>query len=579
MNYEQPSKFQIALDDFRRARRLAATNEILRRIKGQPVNLLPFEEIRQHITPEGVQKRGLQHIPIDAIVGSVGRYADFTRDFLPRSRSLQERWAHVRSVFQNVEDMPPIEVYQIGEVYFVLDGNHRVSIARERGAESIRAYVTELVTSIQIHAESDLDSLILEAEREGFLARTRLHEMQPPPDLQITSPGRYRIIEHQIEALQKQLSEDQHKEIVIQEAAQQWYQQVYRPVEEIISTHNLLRDFPERTATDLYVWISQHREDLQNSLGWAIDPEDAAIDLADQFSSRPERRVARWGERILESVTPPPIEPVPKPGEWRQQLSVQRREHLFNRILVAISGTTQSWDALKQATVLAQRENANLLGLHVVPNEKDIETDKTHTVAEQFNRICEASGIPGEFAIDTGDITPTICQRARWSDLVVVHLAHPPSQHTLKRLAPGFHRLVQRCPRPMLVVPEFIPGMDKLLLAYDGSPRADEALFVAAYLAGKWDLPLTVLIVLDGETFPKKAAARARWYLNSHKIIGDVHFQFGDIANLILHTADEGKFDLIIMGGYSYPPMLEAFIGSSVNQVLRSANCPVLICR
>jgi len=579
MSYEPKSQYEIALDDFRRARRQAATSAILRRFKGQPVSLLPFDEVIQHIKSEESHDLGLQYIPLESIIGSVGRYTEFTRDFLPLSGSLQKRWARVKSTFSNLGDMPPIQVYQIGEVYFVLDGNHRVSIARQRGATEIRANVTEISSSIEITPETDLDSLILAAEYEQFLENTQLSNLQSDLDLKITSPGRYQIIEHQIEQLQKRQG-DHGKEIAFPEAAQQWYREYYLPVCDIIRTHDMLRDFPDRTETDLYVWISQHQEKLKNSLGWDINPEDVAMDLADQFSSRPEKIFARWGERMRDSVTPTPIEAGPKTGEWRkQQLSSERHTSLFNNILVTVSGETQNWQAFHQALIFAKQEESNLLGLHIVSSQKRVDTPDVQFVREEFNRICQEAGISGELAIDVGEITPTISDRARWSDLVVVHLAHPPSQETLKRLAPGFHRLVQRCPRPMLVVPQYRPTLNKMLLSYDGSPKADEALFIAAYLAGKWKLPLTVLIILEGDAFPKKAIARARWYMNTHKIIGDIHICYGAVAETILKTAEGAEFDLIIMGGYSHSPMLELVIGSAVNDVLRAAKCPILICR
>ncbi len=578
MNYEQKTQYEIALEDFRRARRQAAASAILRRFKGQPVSLLPFDEIIQHIGTQESHELGLKYIPIDAIVGSVGRYTEFTRDFLPLSGSLKTRWARVKSTFKDFKDMPPIQVYQIGKVYFVLDGNHRVSIAKQRGATEIRAYVTEISSSIEITPETDLDSLILSAEYEQFVEKTQLGK-KSYHDLHITSPGRYQIIENEIAQIQQQYSESS-KGITFPEAAKLWYQEFYLPVHEIIQTHDMLRDFPERTEVDLYVWIAQHQDKLKDTLGWEINPEDVAIDLADQFSSRPERIFARWVERIRKRFTPKPIEAGPRPGEWRRQhLSKDRRTSLFRDILVTVSGEAQNWQALQQALIIAKREEAHLLGLHVVSSKKLINTPEAKSVQEKFNHICQDAEIPGELAIDVGEITPTITKRARWSDLVVIHLAHPPSQETLMRLAPGFHRLVQRCPRPMLVVPQYKPSLDKLLLAYDGSPKADEALFIAAYLAGKWNLPLTVLVVLSGDSFPKKAIARARWYMNTHQVVGDIHIRAGSIAETILQTAEGAKSDLIIMGGYSHSPMLEIVIGSVVNDLLRAATCPILICR
>jgi len=580
MTYQPRSQYQIALEDFRRARRQAATHEILRRLRGQPLKLLPFDTIQRHVSTDEITEHGLQRIPLKSIIGSVGRYTDFTRDFLPRSKALKNRWARVKSTFRNLEDMPPIRVYQIGEAYFVLDGNHRVSIAREKGASDIRALVTELHSSINITPDTDLDKLILEIETKEFLANTQLDNIKPLPDLTITIPGKYPVIIQQIEQLQALINQNRTRTISFPHTAKDWYRYIYQPAVKIIRGHDLLRDFPDRTETDLYIWISQHQEELNQSLGWEIDPEDAAIDLAEQFSSRPGKILARWSERILESIRPAPMDPGPKAGQWRKQhLSADRREKLFAHILVALSGEHQNWQALEQATLLAQLESANLFGLHVVANNKDVSSNTTLQIRQTFITHCQQADIPGDFAIDVGEITPTIVARARWSDLVVVHLAHPPREKGIRNLAPGFHRLVQRCPQPIMVVPQAMPSLHRLLVAFDGSPKSNEALFIAAYLAGKWGLPLTILIVLTGDSYPKKAVARARWYLNTHRVIGDIHLSYGEPADAILKTAHEGNFDLTLMGGYSTSPMLEIIIGSTLNKVLHNTKRPLLICR
>ena len=150
MNPESP-RYQLARDDFRRARRKGVLRDVLNRITGRASDLLPFEEVRQRLRVGEGTAQGLQRIPLDSIVGSVGRYTDFTRDFLPRSQTSIGRWVRLKTRFINIQDMPPIQVYKVGEVYFVLDGNHRVSIARARNAAHIRAYVTEVATKVPIN--------------------------------------------------------------------------------------------------------------------------------------------------------------------------------------------------------------------------------------------------------------------------------------------------------------------------------------------------------------------------------------------------------------------------------------------
>ncbi|NIU60738.1 MAG: universal stress protein, partial [Pseudomonas stutzeri] len=100
---------------------------------------------------------------------------------------------------------------------------------------------------------------------------------------------------------------------------------------------------------------------------------------------------------------------------------------MFADILVPVSGEEMGWQALEQALEVARREGARLRGLHVVPSEAQRDSEEAQAVQAEFNRRCEAAGIPGELAIDVGGVARKICERVRWTDLAVVHLAHPPA--------------------------------------------------------------------------------------------------------------------------------------------------------
>src|SRR5687768_4195821 len=129
-------KFHMAIQDFQSARKKAAIQEVLARIRGKSNQLLSYEEVADKLKLRARTDRGVQHIPLEAIVGSVGRDTDFTRAFLPRRAVDQQRWAKVKTAMEDGAGLPPIEVYKVGEVYFVMDGNHRVSIARQEGSRS-----------------------------------------------------------------------------------------------------------------------------------------------------------------------------------------------------------------------------------------------------------------------------------------------------------------------------------------------------------------------------------------------------------------------------------------------------------
>ena len=122
---------------FDRARRQAFIESVMGQLRGRPTLLLPFEEVKTKLGLQPSSDRGLQEIPLDSIVGSVGRYREFTRSFLPRDDTIRERWKRIYAAAQGLRGLPPIEVYQVGDVYFIKDGNHRVSVARQMGTETI----------------------------------------------------------------------------------------------------------------------------------------------------------------------------------------------------------------------------------------------------------------------------------------------------------------------------------------------------------------------------------------------------------------------------------------------------------
>lgn len=580
MEQEESPRYRIALYDFRRARRKAALQEIMSWLTGQSNTLLSFEEARQRLKASGEEARGLQGIPLKSIIGSVGRYTEFNRNFLPRRDALSSRWAKVKSVLRDLDEMPPIQVYQIGEAYFVLDGNHRVSIARERGLTHIDAYVTEIHTKVPLTPETDFNDFILKAEYAEFLANTRLDESCPDIDLSITAPGRYKILEKHINLHRERLNEEGNVDISIQDAAHRWCRDIYSPVTEIIKSRGILRGFPKRTETDLYVWIAEHQEKLHKNLGWSVDANIAAADLVDQRGGGIKRMLGRFIERIRAAITPPILEPGPQPGKWRQrQLATHDEGHLFTHILVPINGKKESWQALEQAIRVARHEKSHLMGLHIVSHESERGSDFVNGLAEQFEKRCMDAGLIGEFAVDVGGVASKISSRARWSDLVVLYMAHPPEAQIASRLSSGIRSLIQRCPRPILMVHPTSRKLERFLIAYDGSPKANEALYMAAYFAGRWEASLVVLMVNESGSRPLWGAFRARRYLESQNITAKFIQKNGKVAESILEAVEEEEIDMILMGGYSRKPVAEVILGSALDEVLRKSQRPVFICR
>ena len=564
-----------AVQEFRAARLQASLERIRAVLTGKSADLLSYDEVREKVRAQETQERQLKEIPLDAIVGSVGRYTDFTRRFFPRQEGGQQRWTRIRMQMDGMAGLPPIEAYQLGEVYFVIDGNHRVSVARSVGARYIEGFVTQVQTSVPISKDVNLDKLIITERYVHFLEATGLKNAFPDADFEMSAAGNYRFLENQIFVHQEWMG----GRVSYKEAAADWYRTVYCPVVQIVHRRGMMRDFPRRTETDLYVWIGKHRHDLAERLGWNLQHEVAAADLVDTFSQAPGKILKRAGQKMMDAIIPDALEAGPMPGSWRKVwLETHQDERLFRHILVAINGKADGWHALEQTLFYARHENSRVYGLHVIPEREDEESERFKSIRAAFEQQCRRAGVTGEISVETGSITRLICDSARWMDLVVASLAHPPGPQALDRLGSGFRQLLQRCPRPVLIVPQGAVNPSRLLLAYDGSPTSNEATFIAAYMAKQWGLPLTVVSVITGEGH-EDVIRQAQSYLEDKGVSADYNKKRGQPPLEIIQVADQCNCDLILMGSYGHNPLLEIALGSVVDEVLRGFCGAVLVCR
>jgi nucleotide-binding universal stress UspA family protein len=571
--------FATAVADFRRARYRAALQEIMARLLGRPAELLSYEEVRQKLRAGATLPRGLQEIPLAAIVGSVGRYSDFTRNFLPRRDNDAERWAGIKVAMTGLAGLPPIEVYQVGDAYFVRDGNHRVSVARELGVSYIQAYVTEVRTKVALSAGTSPDELILKAEYVAFLEATALDVLRPEADLTVTAPGKYpKLLEH-IDVHRYFMGIEQQREIPYQEAVGHWYDEVYLPVAQIIQEQAILLDFPERAETDLYLWLGDYRAALTEDLGWLVETEAAAADLAQKFGARQQNVVSRLGGKIISAVTPSDFAVTPSVGEWRRgRLSLRRADRLFPDILVPLSGEETGWYALEQAIEVARWEGGRLHGMHVLAGEEQLAGEAAAQVVDRFKWRCGEVELEADFSLVTGHVARLVVERARWTDLVVLNLAHVPPAQPLAKLSSGFRMILRRSPRPLLVTPGVACSLRRALLAYDGSAKADEALYVATYLAARRQMPLVVVAVNENGRAAAELLARAEQYLAARGVQAAYVERSGDVAGMLLATAAEYECDWLLMGGYGSNQVLEVVVGTELDKVLRRTDRPVLIC-
>lgn len=251
-----------AEDHWKKARRQMLYNEVVCIIKRCSVDMLSFEQVRGSLHLRQKLERGLQEIPLDRIRGSVGRHQDFTDAFLPRKEFLKERWLNVDQAMM-AGKTPPIDVYQVGEAYFVVDGNHRVSAARAQGRPTIDAYVTEFVTPVPVSGEVDLEELLIKSEQAEFLEQIGRENRATAQALTFTCSGCFRTVADQVEQYRAGAEERDGKPVSRQEAFKGWHEEVFVPSVETIRRRQLMELFPGRTEADLFVWAQQNRAELE----------------------------------------------------------------------------------------------------------------------------------------------------------------------------------------------------------------------------------------------------------------------------------------------------------------------------
>jgi hypothetical protein len=284
--------------DFDASRHHAFWNEVRAVLTGRARTLLSFNEVIRVARREGLVDRGPQDIPVSRIKGSEGRARDFDASFLPLNPRLRERWARVEALMLRGVEVPPIDVYRVGDIYFVKDGHNRASVARRLGYETIRAYVTEVRTRVPLGPEVNARELLRAAEYVRFLEITQLDRLRPAARIECSELGHYDLIYEQILGHRYSMCLDGGHEVPLHEAVVSWYDSVYRPVMEVMERHRLAERFSDWRQGDLYLEVTRRWLELSNA-GDPVGPEEAGVSLLHDVAVRRHRpalmgMVRRW---------------------------------------------------------------------------------------------------------------------------------------------------------------------------------------------------------------------------------------------------------------------------------------------
>ncbi|WP_320129151.1 transcriptional regulator [uncultured Sphaerochaeta sp.] len=278
--------FMESSEDFEKARNRGRMQSLMSSLAWKNSDLLSLYAVTEMIKPKNETYLGMRTIPIANIIGSEGRYHDFSLAFYPKKELLRSRWQSIDRASKDYIILPPISVYKLGDWYFVRDGNHRVSVAKTQGVEFIDAEVVELDTEIPLEPGLTMRQLgkrVVEYERKRFIDQYN-PVFLPMDEIVFSSPGSYPEMVNHILVHKYYINQDKEEEISFEEAALSWYNHVYQPIIEEIRQEKILSAFPGKTEADLYMWIVRHWDHLKYTSGsQEVSIASAAMDYKLRF--------------------------------------------------------------------------------------------------------------------------------------------------------------------------------------------------------------------------------------------------------------------------------------------------------
>jgi hypothetical protein len=270
-----------ARDDFDSARFKAFRRAVQAALTRRKQRLVSLDRVLAAAGLEGKSFGGVREIPLDRVVGSAAGDAkahDFDPGFLPANRRLRDRWTRIYTAMVEGDELPPIDVYRLDDYYYVIDGHHRVSVARSLGRPVINARVIDVKTRAPVGSHVDGAALLRAAEYSAFLDCTQLHRTRPEARLECSRLGRYDEILKHILGHRYFLGLERGQEVSLPEAAASWYDHVYLPIAEAIQKHKVLELLPGWTEADVYVEVTR-RWLQQSQAGEPSGPHPAVHSL------------------------------------------------------------------------------------------------------------------------------------------------------------------------------------------------------------------------------------------------------------------------------------------------------------
>jgi hypothetical protein len=259
-----------AQHDFLRARRQATLARLVARLRGLPDDIgtvLPYAEVVAALGFVSEHSVGVEVVALEAIVGTVDRGREFDRSFRPTSARVRSRWEHIAAAMRRGEPMPPVDLLRIGEIYFVRDGHHRVSVARALGLSEIDARVTQVVTRVGAERAITIADLPVKSHERVFFERVPLPD-DARKEILLSDPWDYGKLAEAVEAWGFRTTQDRGEPINRRETAFLWLESEYRPVVTMLREADLIGD---QTETEAYLRVSAQRYRLLRTHDWDED--------------------------------------------------------------------------------------------------------------------------------------------------------------------------------------------------------------------------------------------------------------------------------------------------------------------
>lgn len=289
-------------EDFAKARNKALFNEVQHFLNPEEATLISFSDIKKMLKPQNETYLGMKTVPLDRIVGSEARYQDFDNRFFPKKMHLKTRWEHIDMAHIKDINLPPITLYELGGVYFVRDGNHRVSVAKAKGVEFIDAEVVSLQSEIKLNPKDSLQKMtrqVINYEKRVFYSETGFGDITDFWGLDFSVPGQYDVIYNHILTHKYYINMNKSEEIPMDKAILSWFTTVYLPVIKVIDRHNVMRYFKGRTKSDMYVYIIKYWDEIKTKFGNGYSLDEVATSFKTKYGTPLIRRILNKIQKLI----------------------------------------------------------------------------------------------------------------------------------------------------------------------------------------------------------------------------------------------------------------------------------------